>query len=49
MVEVEVISAAAGLEGILVAGASAAEVEILAVAEHQGMGKVWQVPVSHIC
>jgi hypothetical protein len=43
---VEVISAAAGLEGILVAGASAAGVGILGVEEHQGMGKALQGPVS---
>ena len=48
MVEVEVISAAAGLAGILVTGASAAGVGILAAAEHQGMGKALQVPVSRI-
>jgi hypothetical protein len=48
MVVLEVISAA-GLAGILVAGASAAGAGILEVEEHQGMGKVWQVPVSHIC
>ena len=44
MVEVEVISAAAGLEATLVTGASAAGVGILAVEVHQGMGKAWQLP-----
>ena len=39
MVVVEVISAAAGLEATLATGASAAEVEILVVEVHQGMGK----------
>jgi hypothetical protein len=46
MVVVEVISAAAGLAATLVMEASAAGVGILAVEEHQGMGKALKVPVS---
>jgi hypothetical protein len=46
MVVVEVFSAVAGLAATLVMEASAAGVGILAVEEHQGMGKALKVPVS---
>lgn len=46
MVEVEMISAAAGLAATLVMGALAAGVGILAAEEHRGMGKTLKVSAS---